>query len=85
MYFHKCHHFHECTNHTLSETPSPPKKYTSTFFECQTSHENNKNQAKKLKVYEKMLIFTDTPTSPRKYLFCTLVKLLTCMDGPLNT
>ncbi len=23
---HKCQHFHECTNHTLSGTPSPPKR-----------------------------------------------------------
>ncbi len=31
---HKCQHFHECTNYTLSETPFPPQKkeYTSTFF-----------------------------------------------------
>ncbi len=33
--------------------PSPQKEFTSTFFECQNSQENNKNQAKKLKVYRK--------------------------------
>ncbi len=62
---HKYQHFHECTNHTLFETPSLPKKeYTSTFFECQNAHDNNKNQAKKLKVYENILIFTDPPPPP---------------------
>ncbi len=51
----KCQHVRECTNHTLSETqppfPSPPQKeYTLIFLSAKNPHENNKNQAKKLKV-----------------------------------
>ncbi len=38
--------------------PAPPKKeYTSNVFECQRSPWNNKNQAKKLKVYRKNVDF----------------------------
>ncbi len=33
-----------------------------------------------------MLIFTDpSPPLPRKSMVCTLVKILTFMDGPLNS
>ncbi len=59
----------------------PQKKYTSTFLSAKNPHENNKNQAKKLKCMEKMLIYTDPPL--RKYGFI-LVKMLTFMDGPLS-
>ncbi len=44
---HKCQHFRECTNHTLSETLSLH------FLSAKNPHESNKNQAKKLKVFEK--------------------------------
>ncbi len=53
---HKCQHFQLCTNQTLSEAP-PPKEYTLTFLIAKNPHENNKNQAKKLKVYGKNVDF----------------------------
>ncbi len=62
--------------------PPPPPKYTSTFFECQKSRWNNKNQAKTLKVYWKNVDF-HSPPPPKKCMVCTLVKMLTFMDGPL--
>ncbi len=58
----------------------PPKEYTSTFFECQNPHENNKNQAK---VYRNFFDFHRPPPSPWKCMFCILVKMLTFMEGPL--
>ncbi len=60
---HNCQHFHECTNHALSETPSPaPKKSTHQhFLSAKYPHENNKNQAKKLKVYGKNVDFHRPP------------------------
>ncbi len=33
---HKCQHFHECTNHTLSETPSSQRVHIN-IVECQKS------------------------------------------------
>ncbi len=83
MAVHKCQHFHDCTNHTLSETPtlSTLSKKNSThqhFLSAKNSHENNKkNQAKKLKVYG-----ISDPCPLQKYMVCTLVKMLTFMDGP---
>ncbi len=63
--------------------PQPLRKeYTSTFFECQNPHENNKNQAKKLRVYGNNVDF-QRPPSPRKCMVCTLMKMLTFIDGPL--
>ncbi len=62
--------------------PLPPAKKKSThqhFLSDKNPQENNKTQAKKLKVYRKMLIFTD---SPQKCVVCTLVKMLTFMDDP---
>ncbi len=47
--------FHECTNHTLSETPSPPHQKST--HQHENPHENNKNQAKKLKVYRTNIDF----------------------------
>ncbi len=39
---------------TFSETPSPSKKSThQQYLSAKDPHENNKNQAKKLKVYGK--------------------------------
>ncbi len=64
---HKCQHFHECTNHRLSETPPPPPQKKSThqqFLSAKNPHENNKNQAKKLKVYEKYFDFHNSPLPP---------------------
>ncbi len=61
---HKCQHFHECTNHIyiLSETPPPPQKSTHQhFLSAKNHHENNKNQAKKLKVYRKNVDFQTPP------------------------
>ncbi len=59
---HKCQHFHECTNHTLSERPSPPKKSTHQhFLSAKNPHENNKNQAKTLKVYGNVFDFHRHP------------------------
>ncbi len=53
------------TIHTLSETP-PQKKCTHQHcLSAKNPHENNKNQAKKLKVYQKMSIFTDPPPHPK--------------------
>ncbi len=43
-------------------------------------HEDNKNQAKKLKVYRKNVDFHRP--SPWKCIVCRLVKMLTFMDGP---
>ncbi len=83
---HNCQHFHECTNHTLSETPFPPPQKKCThqhFLSAKNSHENNKNQAKKLKVYGKNFDFHRPPT-PGKCMVCTLVKMLTFMDNPLT-
>ncbi len=62
----------------------PQKKSTHQhFLSTKNPYENNKNQAKKVKVYRKKKIFTDTPQpSPQKCMICTLVKMLTFMDGP---
>ncbi len=59
--------------YTFWDTPLPPKEYTSTFLSVKNPHENNKNQAKKLKVYGK---------SVDLYGLYTLMKMLTFMDGP---
>ncbi len=64
--------------------PLPHKEYTSTFFECQNPHENNKNQAKKLKVYRKNVVFHRPHALPQKCMVFTLVKMLTFMDGSLE-
>ncbi len=40
---------------------------------------------KKLKVSGKMQIFKDRPYPPKKGMVCTLVKMLTFMDGPLQS
>ncbi len=63
---HKCQHFHECTNHKLSETPPPPKKKSTHqhFLSAKNLHENNKNQAKKLKVYGKKKRFSQPHPPP---------------------
>ncbi len=46
------------TIHFLRPPPHPPKKeYTSTFLSAKNPHENNKYQAKKLKVYRKNVDF----------------------------
>ncbi len=68
----------------LSETHPPPnkKKPKQHFLIAKKKHENNKNQAKNLKCTEKILIFRPPP-SHRKCMVCTLVKMLTFMDGPL--
>ncbi len=78
---HKCQQYQECTNHILSETPSPQKSTHQHFLSAKNPHENNKNQAKKLKVYGKNVDF-HRPLL-RKCMVCTLVKMLTFMDGPL--
>ncbi len=72
-------------NHTLSETPSPPpqKSTHQHFLSAKNPHENNKKSGQKVKCTEKMLIFTEP--HPRKCMVCTLVKMLTFMDGPLET
>ncbi len=81
---HKCQHFHECTNHPLSETPPPQKKSTHQhFLSAKNPYENYKNQAQRLKVCGIILIFTDPTPSPRKCIVCRLLKMLTFMDGPL--
>ncbi len=69
------------TIHFLKSPPPPKKEYTSTFLSAKNPHENNKNQAKKLKVYEKNVDFHRPP--PRKCMFYTLMKTLTFLDGPL--
>ncbi len=62
--------------------PSPQKKSTHQhFLSTKNPHENNKNQAKKLKVYGKNVDF-HRPPSPWKCIVCTLVKILTFMDSP---
>ncbi len=59
----------------------PPRKSThQNFLIAKNPHENNKNL---LKCTEKLLIFTDPLPSPRKCIVCTLLKMLTFMDGPL--
>ncbi len=65
--------------------PLPTKEYTSHFLSAKNPHENNKNQAKKLIVYEKNYDF-HRPPSTRKCMICTLVKMLILiiMDGPLE-
>ncbi len=69
-------------NVNIYMTPSHQKKSThQQFLSAKNPHENNKNQAKKLKCTDKMLIFTDPPR-PRKCMDCTLVNMLTFMDGP---
>ncbi len=56
------------TIHFLRSPPPPKKKSTHQhFLSAKNPHENNKNQAKKLSVWKKMLIFTDTPT-PKEYM-----------------
>ncbi len=62
---HKCQHFHESTNHRLSETPPPPEKeYTSTFLSAKNSDKNNKNHVKMLKVFGKYVDFHRPPPLP---------------------
>ncbi len=55
------------TIHFLRPTPSPPKKSTHQHFVSATNpHENNKNQAKKLKVYGNNADF-HRPLPPKVY------------------
>ncbi len=63
--------------------PLPPKTNTHQHvLKAKDPHENNKNQAKKLKVYGKNVDFHRPPPSPRKCIVGTLVKMLTFMDVP---
>ncbi len=66
----------------LRPPPPPPQKKSThqQFLSAKNPHENNKNQAKKLKVYEKNV---DFHSPPQKCMVCTLVKMLTFMDVPL--
>ncbi len=67
--------------------PLPPSKKKSThqhFWVPKIHMKITKIRPKKLKVYGKMLIFTDPHPSPRKCMFCTLVKTLTFLDSPLS-
>ncbi len=66
---HKCQHFHECTNHTLSETPPPKKSTHQHFLSAKNPHENNNNQAKNVKLYGKNVDFHGP--SPKVYVFYT--------------
>ncbi len=63
--------------------PTPKKSTHQNFLSAKNPHENNKNQAKKLKVYGKNVDF-QRPPPPNKGMACTLVKMLTFMDGPLK-
>ncbi len=57
------------TIHFLRPPPPPPKKKSTHqhFLSAKTPHENNENQAKKLKVYRKNVDFhTHTPPPPLK-------------------
>ncbi len=69
------------TIHFLKLPPDPQKSTHQHFLSAKNPYENNKNQAKKLKVYEKNVDF-HRPLL-RKCMVCTLVKMLTFMDGPL--
>ncbi len=52
--------------------PLPPKKRTHQhFLSAQNPHENNKNQAKKLKVYGKNIDFQRPPSPPKVYVLYT--------------
>ncbi len=53
------------------------------ILSAKNPHENNKNKAKKLNVYGKNVDF-HRPPSLRKCMVCTLVKMLTFMDGPIQ-
>ncbi len=78
---HKWQYFHECTNHTLSETPSlpPPERvHINIFWVPKIPMKIIKIRPKS--VWKKNLIFTD---SPRNCMVCKLMKMLTFMDGPL--
>ncbi len=66
------------TIHFLRPPPLQKKEYISTFLSAKNTHENNKNPAKKLKVYRKNVDF-QTPTIT--CMVCTLMKMLTFMDG----
>ncbi len=69
-------------------SPRPAKKSTHQhFLSAKNPLENNINEPQKLKVYGKMLIFTDPPPSRphRKCMFCTLLKMLKFLDGPYIT
>ncbi len=77
------------TIHFLRRPPIPPKKSTHQhFLSAKYPHENNKNQAKKLKVYEKNVDFHSPPIFPRKcmgtlgVLVGLFMKMLRFMDGP---
>ncbi len=62
--------------------PLPKTKSTHQYFlSAKNPNENNKNQAKKLKVYEKNVDF-HRPPPPRKCMVCTFMKMFTFMDGP---
>ncbi len=53
------------TIHFLRHLPPPQKKeYTSTFLTAKNPNENNKNQAKKLKVYGEKGWFSQTTNPP---------------------
>ncbi len=65
------------TIHFLRPPPSPTKRVH--INSAKNPHKNNKNQAKKLKVYRKNV---DFQKPPRKCMVCTLVKMLTFMDCP---
>ncbi len=65
----KCQHFHEYTNHTVSATPTPPPKkrvQINILLSAKNPHENNKNQAKRLIVYRKNVVFHRPLVPPPK-------------------
>ncbi len=47
--------------HFLRPPPPPKEEYTSTFLSAKTSHDDIKNQVKKLKVYRRNVDFDRTP------------------------
>ncbi len=47
--------------------PPTKKVYTSTFLSAKNPHENNKNQAKKLKMYRKNVYFHRPTPLPKVY------------------
>ncbi len=71
------------TIHFLRLPPPPKKKSTHQhFLSAKNPHENNKNHAKKLKLYKKNVDFHRPPLPRPKWMVCTLVKMLTFMDSP---
>ncbi len=75
------------TIHFLRPLPPPPKKeYTSTFLSAKNPHENNKNQAKKLKVYGTNVDFhRPPPPSPTKVYGLYTCENVNIYGWPLST